>query len=66
MPGFERQLARYPQLYSRIGFAHRYRPLDPTHVPPVLALHWTELGLTVNPAHPADGEAVIVCSSRKR
>jgi hypothetical protein len=53
MPGFERQLARYPQLYSRIGFAHQYRPLDPADVPPVLALYWTELGLTFNPAHPA-------------
>ncbi|HZM67960.1 MAG TPA: AAA family ATPase [Nakamurella sp.] len=59
MPGFERQLARYPQLYSRIGFAHQYRPLDPDDVPPVLALYWTELGLTFNPAHPADGEAAL-------
>jgi hypothetical protein len=29
-------------------------------VPPVLALYWTELGLTFNPAHPADGEAALV------
>ena len=28
MPGFDRQLARYPQLHSRIGFAHQYKPLD--------------------------------------
>ena len=55
MPGFERQLVRYPQLYRRIGFADQYRPLDPADVPPVLALYWTELGLTFNPAHPADG-----------
>ena len=28
-------------------------------MPPVLALYWTELGLTFNPAHPADGEAAL-------
>lgn len=36
MPGFDRQLARYPQLYSRIGLAHHYKPLHPEDIPGVL------------------------------
>jgi len=57
MPGFERQLARYPQLYSRIGFAHQYRPLDPEDIPIVLADYWQHLGHTHDPANPDHVEA---------
>ncbi len=42
--GFDRQLARYPQLYSRIGFAHQYKPLDTEDIPAVLAQYWQQLG----------------------
>src|SRR6478735_1774778 len=53
MPGFDRQLARYPQLYSRIGFAHQYRPLDVADLPLVLTNYWHQLGLVQHRVSPA-------------
>ena len=57
MPGFERRLARYPQLYSRIGFAHQYEPLDRDDIPAVLARCWQQLDLPVDAGNP-DGDVV--------
>jgi DNA transposition AAA+ family ATPase len=49
MPGLERRLARYAQLYSRIGFVHEFRPLGGPEVRTLLA-GWRPPGATL----PAD------------
>jgi AAA domain len=58
MPGIEKRLARYPQLYSRVGFVHAFRSLRADEVRRLLAEHWPDLGFTLPPAGIADQEAV--------
>ncbi len=57
MPGIEKRLARYPQLYSRVGFVHHYRPLSADELAFVLARHWHGLRLD-DTADFTTGEAV--------
>ena len=58
MPGLEKRLARYPQLYSRVGFAHAYRPLNQQEMHFVLEHHWKKLGCSLSPDDFTDQEAV--------
>jgi DNA transposition AAA+ family ATPase len=58
MPGIDKRLARYPQLYSRIGFAHQYRPLGDDELAFVLSRHWRKLGLTLDLTDFTDAQAV--------
>ena len=58
MPGIEKRMARYPQLYSRVGFAHHYRPLQGDELSFVLTRHWRQLGLTLDDAEFTDSQAI--------
>lgn len=44
MPGLEKRLSRYPQLYSRIGLVHAFRPLADAAVQALLREEWGRLG----------------------
>jgi hypothetical protein len=41
MPGIEKRIARFPQLYSPIGFVHEFRPLGSAEVQDLLGRCWT-------------------------
>ncbi len=45
MPGLQKRLARYPQLYSRIGFVHQFRHLSGQELQTVIERHTVQLGL---------------------
>ena len=58
MPGIQRRLERYPQFYSRIGFAHHYRALAGDELTFVLTRHWRKLGITLDEADFTDHQAI--------
>ncbi len=58
MPGIEKRMARYPQLFSHVGFAHQYRPLQDEELTFVLTRRWRELGFGLDEADFNDAQAV--------
>lgn len=58
MSFIERRFARYPQLHSRVGFAHHYTALTGDELNFVLTRHWRKFGADLDIDDFTDTQAV--------
>ena len=57
-PGLEKSLARYPQLYSRVGFVHQFHVLSEQETRWLLEERWSHLGMHLRVDDFTDQEAL--------
>lgn len=58
MPGIDQRFRHYPQLFSRLGFSHRYRALGKDELLFVLNRHYKRLGSELDPEDFTDAQAI--------
>lgn len=58
MPGIEKIIERFPQLYSRVGFVHQFKNLGKSEVEFIIAKHFSKLGVSIDEGTFSDQEAV--------
>jgi DNA transposition AAA+ family ATPase len=58
MPGIEKRLARYPQLYSRVGFVHHFKAMSQTAIRLLLNDPWSQAIVGLARPDFADEEAL--------
>jgi hypothetical protein len=66
MPGLEKQFSRYPQFYSRVGFAHHYRALAHDELVFVLQRQWRARGRDLDPDDYTDAQTIAAITQTTR
>jgi DNA transposition AAA+ family ATPase len=58
MPGIERRISRYPQLYSRVGFLHEFKTLSKDEMIFIIENHLNRLGTEIKRDNFSDYETL--------
>lgn len=66
MPGMDKRMARYAQLFGHMGFARHYRPLQHQKLTFVLTRRWRDPGLSLDDADFTDAQAVAAIARRRQ
>jgi DNA transposition AAA+ family ATPase len=66
MPGMEKKLSRYAQLYSRVGFVHEFKPLSKDEMLFIMSNYLTKFGINIDPKDFTDHETIAAIMQATR